>query len=124
MRLISVAGPRRPQESVKLLQDQDHLAALIEVDPQHILPPAGKVALHHGGLVRDGSARGHLHSKTMFPRRHLHGMEFMALDTVENDHMFRVCSLQWVRVGQAVIHPDGQMGLREFVLDLDFQHCR
>src|SRR5260370_855738 len=65
----------------------------IEVDPQHIFPPAGKVAVHHGGLVRDGSPRGHLHPKTMFPRRHLHGMEFMALDTVENDQMFRVGSL-------------------------------
>src|ERR1700675_4657536 len=122
MCLISVAGPRRPQESVKLLQAEDHLAALIEVDSQHILPPAGKVALHHGGLVRDGSPRGPLHSKTMFPRRHLHGMEFMALDTMENDHMFRVCSLQWVRIGQAVIHPDGQMGLAQFAIRSRFPY--
>jgi len=53
----------------------------IEVDPQHS-SRRWQLALRHGGLVRDGSARGHLHSKTMFPGDPArHGI--MALDTVE-----------------------------------------
>jgi hypothetical protein len=51
-----------------LLQAQVHLAVLIEVDPQHVFLPAGKLARHRGGLVMGGSIRGHLHPETMFPR--------------------------------------------------------
>ena len=49
-----------------LLQAEVHLAVFIEVDPQHVFLPAGKLARHRGGPVIGGFIGGHLHPKTMF----------------------------------------------------------
>jgi len=48
-------------------------------------------------------------------------MEFMSLNMVKDDQTFLVGSLQSVCVGQAIIHPDREIGRRELMVHLDFQ---
>ncbi len=109
--IITIAG---------LLQAQVHRAVFIEVDVQHTFLPAGEFARHCIRLVR--SARGSdLHAEHMFTGRHLHGMEFMALDVMKHSETFFIRSFQQMRIGQTIIDPDRQMGLGEFVVNFDFQ---
>ena len=94
----------------------------LEVDLQQRFFFADKIARHCGGLIIAGHIRGYLHPEKMFSGGELHGVEFVALDLMEQDQMFLVGSFQGTRISQAIIHPDRQVGFGELVLDLDFQH--
>ena len=48
----------------------------------------------------------------------------MALDVVEDDKMLLVGAFELMRVSQVVINPNGDFRFGEFMIDLNFKHCR
>jgi|ERR1700683_132703 len=105
----------------RLLQAQGHLAVLIEGDMKDVFLPGSEISRNGCGLVVSRRIGSYLHLESMFPGRYLHGMEFMPLNVMEYAKTFFVRSFQRMCIGQAVIHPDREMRLCEFVIDLDFE---
>jgi hypothetical protein len=50
---------------------------------------------------------------------YLHGVQLMPLHVVEDDETFLVGSFQGMGIAQMIVHPNGKLGFRESVVDLN-----